>query len=45
VIVKSNQATYAKEGHQLTMIDVNDTTQLKCLSQSLVKLDIPPKLF
>jgi hypothetical protein len=29
VIVKSNQATYAKEGHQLALIAVNVTTQLK----------------
>lgn len=45
VIVKSNQATNAKEGHQLALIAVNVLTQLKYLSQCLDKLDIPPKLF
>jgi len=45
VIVKSKQATNAKEGHQLALIAVNVLTQLKYLSQCLDKLDIPPKLF
>lgn len=45
VIVKSKQATNAKEGHQLTLIAANVLTQLKYLSQCLDKLDIPPKLF
>ena len=45
VIVKSNQAMNAKEGHQLALIAVNVITQLKYPSQCLDKLDIPPKLF
>ena len=45
VIVKSKQATNAKEGHQLALIAANFSTQLKYLSQCLDKLDIPPKLF
>jgi len=45
VIVKSKQATNAKEGHQLTLIAANVLTRVKYLSQCLDKLDIPPKLF